>query len=344
MPGLASGSAKTQLGFNGGDTHTSRYCGNSPTNVTDPSGLASPINIAAEAAKEKAQIMAIAEKWFKTYKGGWPNQNCEVQALDLGRALGQQWKYWNIQGCSGWRWRFIYIGGWPYLRETENAVYVAPKNNNPLPAFVLDYFHDYDNSYDPSKMWSGSPEEFFRKFPHGQNTNSWKATPPPEPLFPPSMWCYPVKCFAPGTPVLCPDGAHTIESLREGDRVLAYDLGEQRIVESRVLRCDAFRGDFDMLEVTVSDGNHICVTTEHAFYNGYEWVPSSDIASYGPILDASGNRALVSAVGPMRCNGTTTYNLRTEHGTYLVGATGLVVADRAVWISRRPTTDQLVKL
>jgi len=152
------------------------------------------------------------------------------------------------------------------------------------------------------------------------------------------LWYMPVKCFAAGTPVLCPDGARPIESIREGDSILAYDLDDQKIVESRVLRCDVFQGDFDTLEVKVSEGNYFEVTTDHAFYNGNEWVPSKDLATGGPILDASGNRVVVSITEPRRCVGTTTYNLRTERKTYLVGTTGLVAADRGVWISGRPRT------
>ena len=39
-PGLFPSTAP--LGFAGGDTNLKRYCGNSPTNATDPSGLAPP--------------------------------------------------------------------------------------------------------------------------------------------------------------------------------------------------------------------------------------------------------------------------------------------------------------
>ena len=36
------GSAKIWIGFNGGDANTNRYCGNSPTNATDPIGCEAP--------------------------------------------------------------------------------------------------------------------------------------------------------------------------------------------------------------------------------------------------------------------------------------------------------------
>jgi hypothetical protein len=143
----------------------------------------------------------------------------------------------------------------------------------------------------------------------------------------------PVKCFAAGTPVLCPDGARPIELIQPGDRILAYDLDANVVVESRALRCDAYQGDFDMLEVEVSPENRIHVTTEHAFYDGREWVSSGDLAARGPILDASGKQVMVAINGRSRCNHAITYNLRTEHKTYLVGSSGLVASDRDVLIS-----------
>lgn len=145
----------------------------------------------------------------------------------------------------------------------------------------------------------------------------------------------PCKCFAAGTPVWCPEGVRPIESIREGDLVLAYDLNERMVVESRVSRCEASQDEFNMLDVEACDGDRFCVTTEHAFYDGVDWVPSEDLAAAGFVLNADGRRVSVSATEPRRCERLTTYNLRTQHETYLVGFTGLVVADRNVHVSRK---------
>ena len=149
--------------------------------------------------------------------------------------------------------------------------------------------------------------------------------------------------------MLCPDGPRPIELIREGEYILAYDLNEQRVVRSRVLKADAFQGDFDMLEVDVSGENRFHVTTEHAFYNGSEWIPLSDLATGGLLLEASGKQVPVSTTAPRRCNGTTTYNLRTEHKTYLwvlrglwsqIEPFGLPKVPRLVKLSRLNVTEE----
>jgi uncharacterized protein RhaS with RHS repeats len=139
------------IGFEGPDANTYRYVGNSPTNATDPTGLAPPTNPAAEAAKEKEEIIKKAREWWKkeAENNRWPDKNCEEQALACLAHIGNNWKYWNIQGCTGWRFRLIWPpADWPNYREAENALYIAPTNGNPLKPFVLDVFHDYDNKTD----------------------------------------------------------------------------------------------------------------------------------------------------------------------------------------------------
>jgi len=145
----------------------------------------------------------------------------------------------------------------------------------------------------------------------------------------------PVKCFAAGTPVLCPDGSRPIETICEGEEVLAYDLGARRVLKSKVLRREAFPGNFDMVEVKVSDGSQLHVTTEHAFHNGKGWVSTNDLTNATHVLDVSGKCVVVIATAPKRVDGTITYNIRTEHGNYLVGRAGLVAADRAVPLAQQ---------
>jgi hypothetical protein len=144
-----------------------------------------------------------------------------------------------------------------------------------------------------------------------------------------------IKCFGVGTPVLCPEGPRPIDSIQQGDRVLAYDLERKLVVESRVLRSEVFLGAADILAVDFPGGNGFNVTTHHPFFNGTEWVRSTALALGAKVLNASGMRVVVSVTQPRQHAAVMTFNLRTEHKTYLVGNTGLVVADRDVPVSAR---------
>ena len=301
------------IGFNGRDANTSRYVGNSPTNAVDPSGL-------------DRRII------------GWLGFHFMIEIRDPKTGVSQYLDFgpgWFGGGSGGYS---VYYGYY-----TPGKVVLSPwiKSTPEQDQELIELWQKLEFDRVHGNVWSWNPIN-----------NCWvpilryrdygiPETKLPPTQWPNSMWNMPVKCFAAGTPVLCPNGIRPIESIREGDQILAYDLDEQRIVESRVLRCEAFQGDFDMLDVEASPGNRFRVTTEHAFYNGDEWLSSNDLVAGERILDASGSRVAVSATGPERHHNTTTYNLRTEHKTYLVASTGLVVADRGIWTSRRSRITQL---
>jgi RHS repeat-associated protein len=180
-PSIQRWMSEDPIGFKGGDANLSRYVGNEPTSITDPTGLvADPLS---EAEKEK--IIDAAQDWFKDYAKngkGWPAENCEAQAVgsftdsELSRV---RWQHWTIRGVSGTRpvWFKRPPGSiLPFIWETENAIGVFPNGSNPCRPFVIDVFHGYDNGAKDVTIYPDI-DDFFEKWSWGQDQDSWKPKP-----------------------------------------------------------------------------------------------------------------------------------------------------------------------
>jgi hypothetical protein len=136
----------------------------------------------------------------------------------------------------------------------------------------------------------------------------------------------PAFCFPAGTPVWCPGGARPIESLGAGDRVLTYDYSRQRLMETAVQGIDTHEGDLDLLRIESPDAEPVPVTAGHWFFTGRRWLLSEELHQAGRALAASGTAVPVATRAAGRFWALAVYNLRTELGTYLVGAPGLLVS------------------
>lgn len=166
--------------------------------------------------------------------------------------------------------------------------------------------------------------------------------PPPAPpkgvgrYYIPNRYFLPVKCFAPGTDVLCPDGARAIETLKPGDDVLAYDVRTRTVVRALVEDLECFRGDFEMLRLsTGGDDAGIDVTREHAFFDGSNWVSTEWLGNEGrPILTATGELVASVSQSDQRVQ-SCVYNVRTTAGSYLVGKAGFIASDQQRHASHR---------
>ena len=127
-------------------------------------------------------------------------------------------------------------------------------------------------------------------------------------------------CFAPGTPVLTPQGEMRIELLQPGDRVLSRD--EHNVegkIEPQVIE-ETFQRRSELVNLHVA-GRIIRTTKEHPFFvKGRGWSTAGELNAKD-LLATDGDRWVevekVVATGQVE----TVYNLRVaNHHTYFVGS------------------------
>jgi hypothetical protein len=127
-------------------------------------------------------------------------------------------------------------------------------------------------------------------------------------------------CFVAGTPLLTPEGARAIETLREGDRVLSRDEHDSTgpIEPRRVLR--NFVRTAMVLTLRVG-GQVIRTTAEHPFWvaNRSAWIPAG-LLEVGDLLEGhDGKRLPVEGIVD-EGESATVYNVEVdEFHTYFVG-------------------------
>jgi hypothetical protein len=128
-------------------------------------------------------------------------------------------------------------------------------------------------------------------------------------------------CFAPGTPLLTPDGSKFIEDIRVGDLVLSRDEDDPEgpFVAKRV--ANLFQNYSPLVDLHVG-GRVIRTTPEHPFWVvGRGWVSAQQIEAGDSLLGAVGERTVVESIEGST-ESTVVYNLAIEqYHTYLVGAT-----------------------
>ena len=150
-------------------------------------------------------------------------------------------------------------------------------------------------------------------------------------------------CFAPGTPLLTPDGSKFIEDIRVGDLVLSRDEDDPEgpFVAKRV--ANLFQNYSPLVDLHVG-GRVIRTTPEHPFWVvGRGWVAAQQIEVGDSLLGAVCERTVVESIEGST-ESTVVYNLAIEeYHTYLVGAT---LWGFSVWVHNAnypdaPTTDAI---
>jgi len=134
-------------------------------------------------------------------------------------------------------------------------------------------------------------------------------------------WYYLVRvgsCFAPGTPLLTPEGSKPIERFRAGDWILSSPENEPEspVVARRVK--EVIRSSARLVDVAVS-GQVVHASREHPFYvKGKGWTPAASLAR-GDLLRSHDDRWLpVESI--VNVGRSAVYNVRVEeHATYFVG-------------------------
>jgi hypothetical protein len=131
-------------------------------------------------------------------------------------------------------------------------------------------------------------------------------------------------CFVAGTQVATADGLRPIESIAEGDKVLAYDpgLGERGVFSVK----EAYSRTVDELVIIEVDGEVIETTDEHPFWvDGSGFVRAKDLTAGDMLVGLSGERRGIEKVSTLR--GTfTVHNIHVDNAhTYFVTDMNLLV-------------------
>jgi hypothetical protein len=135
----------------------------------------------------------------------------------------------------------------------------------------------------------------------------------------------PLPCFAAGTPVWTLNGPRAIEAIGEGDRVLAYDLVRQAVVERPVARVHRNRTRH-FYEVAVS-GRVVGATGRHPFWSEgtADWVAAAGLTPDSSLKSLDGRPAAVESVTHREGGESDTFNLTVEGvHNYFVGPGVLV--------------------
>jgi hypothetical protein len=125
-----------------------------------------------------------------------------------------------------------------------------------------------------------------------------------------------------GTDVSTPNGRVAIETITVGDLVYAWDARRDALAVTRVLCLETHEDE----TVEIFDlGFGIRVTKCHPFWTGTEWIKSENVRRGVSLLAIAGARS-IATFECQQAQQRTVYNVRTEAGTYLVGAVGAVVS------------------
>gem|GEM_PF-3938786 len=134
-------------------------------------------------------------------------------------------------------------------------------------------------------------------------------------------------CFAAGTPVLTPSGYQPIETILEGDQVLAFSVEKGVVTSREVLATSAHPAETLPLKIANAGGatETLRATTEHPFLLcDLQWVEAMLLRPGDCLITATGTAVLVSA-GPVDSI-EMVYNFTVEDDhDYFVGNLGITV-------------------
>lgn len=129
-------------------------------------------------------------------------------------------------------------------------------------------------------------------------------------------------CFARGTPISTSAGSRPIEDIQVGDQVYAYDLDENKVVESRVLEVYR-RTTTEWKDVHLEGGDVLRATPEHPFWipTANAWIGAGDLQPGMQVLRQDGSEEKVLEVVTQRLSEPeTTYNFNVQgQHNYFVG-------------------------
>lgn len=115
-----------------------------------------------------------------------------------------------------------------------------------------------------------------------------------------------MRCVAEGTLVATPSGPRAIETLREGDAVVSYDIDRQHVIPSRVAEIHVSSAN-----ATLRFEGGLRATVDHPLYADGAWVEAGHVTPSMLLLTPDGSR--VRAGRPLRIEGpVTVYDLTID--------------------------------
>jgi RHS repeat-associated protein len=182
-------------GFGGGDANLYRYCGNGPTTLTDPSGMAtyvldpfhvtngidpSGLDANAEALAELEFLYAQALAWNRNVNPGFfhvPaylndsyndqfNNDCDHQSAELLSYLQSlpKPKYWDLQPMYGQKGPYEAL--WPWSHENAVWLMAIRREGNDMPDMVFDMFKWTKGGKFAGKR---TKDDFTKQYPYEAN-------------------------------------------------------------------------------------------------------------------------------------------------------------------------------
>ncbi|WP_178346826.1 DUF4347 domain-containing protein [Marivita hallyeonensis] len=151
----------------------------------------------------------------------------------------------------------------------------------------------------------------------------WDEPPPP----PTEVdWSRKACCFAAGTSIHTPQGFKAIETLEEGDSILAWNPQRHTVEPARLEKKDVHAGRFPVTRLETM-GKFVSATDGHRFaVDRMPWTPTEKLSAKTPLCSRGGVISLDARTFAGYVDKV--YNLVVEgFDTFLVGDHGLIVRD-----------------
>jgi hypothetical protein len=161
------------------------------------------------------------------------------------------------------------------------------------------------------------------------------------PKFTDHRWGDPTRkpCFPANTMVHTPSGLKAIQSLQDGDSVLAYDEVSRSVAVKQVVAC--LRNWTQHLVKIVTDEETIHATRNHPFFDpqGNQWISAEHVGVGGQLLSVDHRHHPVVAVEVLAAE-ESTYNIEVEGlHNYFVGEVGILVHNSGFETTNKTATE-----
>ena len=347
------------IGFEGGDANLSRYCGNNPVNMVDPSGLLSEFERELYERYKRAKTRDLSDEEMVA----WLIYNALIIADgDVSMATGMLYNMRNsddvqddeVLACAehffqSWIVQKLYSAdptgvcgalaasginaGYSLLKSnsiTRNRCLSRDKADNPpTPGTVAQYKWGCVGSW--AALWYNldlnpdvNPDPTSAEWKSFKKWLDGKVSKPNNWPRETDARSY---CFVAGTEVSTPAGTRPIESLATGDQVISRNLSKDELEESTVLR--AMAHEASEIYTVMCNGDQIEVTAEHPFHVvGKGWTRTEDLMIGDKLYTIDGHSIAIEEIS-VATRKATVYNITVEgNHNYHVGRNAILVHNK----------------